>query len=65
MHECRLLLEKPEGKSTLGRNGCRKEQNTKMYLKIIVREDVEWPFLAQYRNNWLTPVNAMINLRVP
>jgi hypothetical protein len=59
------MLEKPEGKSTLGRNGCRYEDNIKIYLKLMATEDVEWPFLAQCRNNSLALVNAMTNLRVP
>jgi hypothetical protein len=29
INECRMLLDKPEGKNTLGRNGCRQEDNIK------------------------------------
>jgi hypothetical protein len=65
MHECRMLVENPEGKSTLGRPRCRWEDNIKMYLQGIVREDVECLFLAKYRNNWLALENAMTNLQVP
>ena len=50
MQECKMSVENPEGKSTLSRPICRWEDNLKMYLKGIVREDVEWLFLAQYSN---------------
>jgi len=65
MHECRMLVESAEGKSTLGRPICRWEGDIKMYLKGIVGEDVEWLFLAQYRNKWLALENTMANLRIP
>lgn len=65
MHERRMLVEIAEGKSTLGRPKCRWEGDIKIYLKGIFGEDVEWRFLAQYRNNWLALENAMTNRRVP
>jgi hypothetical protein len=65
MHECRMLVENPEGKSTLRKFIRRWEYNINMYLKVVVGEDVEWLFLAQYRNNWLALQDAMTNILVP
>jgi hypothetical protein len=42
--ECRMLVENPEEKSALARPICRWENNIKIYLKGIVRKDVEWLF---------------------
>jgi hypothetical protein len=38
----KILVEKPEGKRTLGRPGCRWEDNIKIDLKEIGCEDVNW-----------------------
>jgi hypothetical protein len=37
----KILVIKPEGKTTLGRPRRRRE-NVKMYLKVTGREGVEW-----------------------
>lgn len=41
------------------------QYNINMYLKVVVGEDVEWLFLAQYRNNWLALQDVMTNILVP
>jgi hypothetical protein len=62
---CRVLVRKPEGKRPLGRPRCRWDNNTKMDLKEIVSEGVDWNVLAKDRNKWWTVFNAVMNLRVP
>jgi hypothetical protein len=58
-------VEKPEGKSTLGRPRRRWEDNIKMDLRVVGCGDVDWIELVQDRNRWRTLVNAVMNLRVP
>ena len=58
----RILVGKPEGKSPLGRPRRRREVNIKMDLQAV-RWD--WIDVAQDRNRWRAPVNAVMNLRVP
>jgi hypothetical protein len=43
---CRVLLEKSEGKRSLGRFKCRWEDNIILYLKEIEWEGVDWNNLA-------------------
>jgi hypothetical protein len=61
----RLLVEKPEGKSPLGRPRRRWVDNIKMDLGEAGWGDVDWIGLAQYRNRWRALVNSVLNLRVP
>jgi hypothetical protein len=56
----RLLVGKPEGKRTLGRPRRRWVDNIEMDLG-----EIGWVGLAQDRNRWRAPVNAVMNLRVP
>jgi hypothetical protein len=57
----RVLVETPEGNRPLGRPTRRWDDNIKMDLQEVGCEDMEWIDLAQDR----TPVNAVMNLRVP
>jgi len=61
----RVLVGKPEGKSTLGRPRLRWEDNIKMDLQEVGYGGVEWIELAQNRDRWRALVSAVMNLRVP
>jgi hypothetical protein len=56
------LVGKPEGKRPLGKPRCRWEVNIKMDFQEVGMDYIE---LAQDRDSWLVPVNAVMNLRVP
>jgi hypothetical protein len=43
----------------------RWEDNIKMYLQEVGCEGMDWIDLAQDRDRWRAPVNAVMNLRVP
>jgi hypothetical protein len=57
----KILVEKSEGKTLLGRPRCRWENNIEMYLKEIGWKGVDWMHLAQNRDQ----LRAFMNLRVP
>ncbi|KAJ4427444.1 hypothetical protein ANN_25067 [Periplaneta americana] len=61
----RVLIERPEGKRSLGRPRCRWEDNIKMDLRDMGYDDREWINLAQDRDQWRAYVRAAMNLRVP
>ena len=61
----RVLVEKTEGKITLGRPRRRWEDNIKMYLQKVGCWSTDWIELAQDRDRWQALVNAVINFRVP
>ena len=61
----RVLVGKPEGKTPLGRPGCRWEDNTKLDLQEVRCEAIDWIELAQDRDRWWALVNAVMNFRVP
>jgi hypothetical protein len=49
-NDCRILVEKPEGKRSLGRTRRRWEDNIRMDLREIRCEVVDWMHLVQDRN---------------
>ena len=49
----------------LGRPRLKWEDNIKMDLQEVGCWGIDWMELAQYRDNWGTLVNAVMNLRVP
>jgi hypothetical protein len=62
---CRLLMGKPEGKRPLGRPRRRWVDNFRLDLGEVGWSDVDWIGLALDRNRWRSPVNSVLNLRVP
>jgi hypothetical protein len=55
---------KPEGKRPLGRRR-RRWVDTKMDLKEIGWDGVDWIDMVQDRDKWKALVNTVLNLRVP
>jgi hypothetical protein len=62
---CRILVGKPEEKRALGRPRRRWVDNTKVDLREIGWDGMEWIDLAQNRDQWRALVNTAMNLRVP
>ena len=62
---CRGLIERPEGRRTLGRPRRRWEDNIKIDLKEVEWRVVGWISVALDRDRWRAVVNAVMNLRVP
>ena len=54
-------MGKPEGKRPLGRPRHRCEDNIKMDLQEVGFGALNWIELAQERDRWRTPVNAVMN----
>jgi len=61
----KVLVGKPEGKRPLGRPRRRWGKNIKMDLQEVGCGDMDWIDLAQDRDRWRAPVNAVMNIRVP
>ena len=61
----RVLVGKPEGNRPLGRPRNRWEDNIKMDLQEIGCGGMDWIELAQDRDRWQAPENAVMNLWVP
>jgi hypothetical protein len=61
----RVLVEKPEGKSPLGRTKRRWEDNIKIDLQEVGGGCGDWMELAQDRDRWRALVGTVRNFRVP
>jgi len=61
----RTLVGKPEGKRPLVRHRRSREDNIKMDLQEMGCEGMHYIDVAQDRNTWRAPVNAVMNLWVP
>jgi len=61
----RVLVEKPEGKRSLGRPRRRWGNNIKMDLQEVGGGFEDWMELAQDRDRWWALVSTVMNLRVP
>jgi hypothetical protein len=60
-----ILVGKPEGKRSLERPRHRWEYNTRMDLREIGHEGVDWVQLAQDKSQWQVLVNTVMKCRVP
>jgi hypothetical protein len=60
----RVLVGKPQGLRPLGRPWHRWEGKSKMDLKEVGSEGMDWINVAQARDRWQAHVNAIMNLRV-
>jgi hypothetical protein len=61
----RILVEKPEGKRSLGLPRRGWVDNNKMDLREIGWDGMNWIDLAQDRDQSMAVVNTVMNLRVP
>jgi hypothetical protein len=61
----KVLVEKPEGKRSLGNPRRRWDYNIKVELQEVVCGDMDSIDVARNRDRWRAPVNAVMNLRVP
>ena len=59
-----VLMEKPDGKRSLGRPRRRWEDNIKMDLQEVGRGCGDWMELAQDRDRWWLLVSTVMNFRV-
>jgi hypothetical protein len=67
-NEYKILVGNPEGKRPLGRprrSRVRRVDNTKVDLREIGWDGMDWIDLAKDRDQWRALVNAVMNLRVP
>jgi hypothetical protein len=60
----RVLVEKPEEKSPLGRPRRRWKDNIKMDFQEVGCESVDWIGLTRDRDRWRALVGAVMNFRV-
>jgi hypothetical protein len=60
----KILVRKPKGKRPLERPRCRWE-DTRIQLKEIGLEGLDWNHLAQGRDQWRALVNTIMKLQVP
>jgi hypothetical protein len=56
---------RPEGRRPLGIPRRRWDDNIKLDLKEVGCGGMDWIELAQDRDKWRAPLNAVMNLRVP
>ena len=61
----RVLVEKPEGRSPLGRPRRTWMDNIRMDIQEVGCGYMDWIELAQDRDRWRTLVSVVMNLRVP
>ena len=61
----RILVGRPEGKSSLGRSRRKWEDNIKMDLQDVGWESMEWIDVAQDRDRCWALVNAVMSIWVP
>jgi hypothetical protein len=57
----KILVRKPEGKRPLGKLIRRWENNSRMYLREVGWEGVDWIHLAQDRDQWWVLTTTVMN----
>ena len=62
---CRVLVGKSKGKRSLEKPRHRWEGNIKIDLQEVGCGGMDWINLAQDRERWRAPVDAVMNLWVP
>jgi len=60
----RVLVGKPEGKTSLGRPRSRLEDNIKMDLQEVECRGKDWIELSQGMDRWKALVKAVMNVRI-
>ena len=60
-----VLVAKPEGKRQFGNPRHRWKDNIQMDLQEVGWWDMDWIYLAQYRDRWQALVDAVINFWFP
>jgi hypothetical protein len=60
-----VLVGELEGKGSLGRPRCKREDNIRTDITERGWEGVDWIHLVQDRNLWRDLVNTVMNLRLP
>jgi hypothetical protein len=60
-----VFVGKPEGKRPLERPRRRWKDNIRKDLREMGWEDVDWMYLTEGRNQWMSVVNTLMNLRFP
>jgi hypothetical protein len=61
----KILVEKPEGKRSLGRPSCRWEEKIKIDLQDIGYADVNWIHLVRDRVQRQACMNLIMIIRIP
>jgi hypothetical protein len=61
----RILVRKPESKRPLERPVRKGVDNIRMDLRVMQLDVMDWVDLAKDRDQWMAPVNTVMNLRVP
>jgi hypothetical protein len=61
----KIMVGKPEGKSSLGRTRRRWRDNTKIDLREIGWKVVDWIHVAQDMDQWRVVVNTVMNPWIP
>jgi hypothetical protein len=59
------LVGKPEGNRPLGRPRLRYVDDTKIGLRVIGWDSMDWIDLPQGRDRWRSLVNTIMNFRLP
>jgi hypothetical protein len=61
----KILVGNPKGKRPLGGPRRRWVDNVEMDLREIGWDGMDWIDVADYRDQWMGLVNAVMNLRFP
>ena len=56
---------RPEGKRPCGRSFLGWKDNIRGDIQKMAWKSMDWIYLAQDRNSWRAPLNAVMNIPVP